>query len=69
MKYHYLELVVMDLTSPILVATWDGHTYILVVVEASNCYPVDRLLKLKKKARLVVRNIIVILEKQLGVKI
>jgi len=62
-KYDYLELVVMDLTSPMLVAMWDGHTYALMVVKVSCYYSVDRLLKSKKKARLTARDIITMLKR------
>jgi len=38
-KYGKMELVVMDLTGPISVPTWDGYVYALVVVEVSCQYP------------------------------
>ena len=67
-KYDCLELVVIDLTGFISVAIWDGHTYTLVVVETSCYYFVGRLLKSKKEARLAVRDIIAMLERQLEVE-
>jgi len=48
-KYSKMELVVMDLTGPISVPTWDGYVYALVIVEVSCRYPVGRLLKSKKE--------------------
>jgi hypothetical protein len=42
-----MELLVIDLTGPMLVSTWDGNYYALVVVEASCRYPIGRLLKSK----------------------
>jgi len=61
--------MVMDLTGFISVTIWDGHTYVLVVVETSCYYFVGRLLKSKKEARLAVRDIIAMLERQLEVKV
>jgi len=34
-KYGKMKLVVMDLTGPISVPTWDGYVYALVIVEVS----------------------------------
>lgn len=34
-EYSKMELLVMDLTGPLTVPTWDGHLYALVIVEAS----------------------------------
>ncbi|KXN93160.1 hypothetical protein AN958_00084, partial [Leucoagaricus sp. SymC.cos] len=33
--YEKMELVVIDLTGPMNVSTWDGYVYALVVVEVS----------------------------------
>ena len=49
-KYGKMELVVMDLTGPISVPTWDGYVYALVIVEVSCRYSVGCLLKSKKEA-------------------
>jgi hypothetical protein len=65
-KYSKLELVMMDLTGPMSVPTWDGHLYALVVVEASCHYPVGRLLKSKDQAGKEVRDVIVMMEQQSG---
>jgi len=46
-----MELVVIDLTGPISVPTWDGYVYALIVIEVSCRYPVGCLLKSKEKAR------------------
>jgi len=61
-----MELVVMDLTSPMLVTTWDGYIYALVVVKISCCYPVERLLKSKEEAGVAVRDMVALLERQSG---
>jgi len=63
-----MELLVMDLTGPMSVLTWDGYLYALVVVEVSCRYPVSRLLKKKEDTRTVVCNIIAMLEQQSGLK-
>jgi len=34
-KYSKMELVIIDLTGPILVPIWDGYVYALVIVEVS----------------------------------
>jgi len=68
-KYNKMELVVVDLTGPISVPTWDGYAYALVIVEVSYQYPVRCLLKSKKKARDTVRDVIAILKHQSGLKI
>jgi len=34
-KYSKMELIVMDLTGPILVPTWDGYVYAPIIVEVS----------------------------------
>ena len=43
-KYSKMELLVIDLTGPIMVPTWDGYQYALVVIEVSCRYAVGRLL-------------------------
>ena len=68
-KYDKIELVVIDLTSLISVTTWDGYVYTLVVVEVSCHYPVERLLKSKEKARVTVRDMVALLERQSGKKV
>jgi len=65
-KYGNIELVVIDLTGPISVPTWDGYVYALVIVEVSCRYPVGHLLKSKEKARGAVRDMITMLERQSG---
>ena len=66
--YSKMELLVMDLTSPMSVPTWDGYLYALVMVEVSYQYPVSRLLKKKEDTGTVVCNIIAMLEQQSGLK-
>ena len=53
-----MELVVIDLTSPIFIVI------ALVIIEVSYCYPVGQLLKNKDKTEVVVQNIISMLEDQ-----
>jgi len=43
-KYSKMELLVMDLTGPMMVLTWDSYQYALVVIEVSCRYAVGRLL-------------------------
>ena len=68
-KYDKMELVVIDLTGPISVPTWDGYVYVLVIVEVSCRYPIGCLLKLKEEVEGAVRNVIAILEHQSGLKV
>jgi len=68
-KYSKMELVVMDLTGPISVLTWDGYVYALVIVEVSCQYPVGCLLKSKEEARGAVRDVITMLECQSRLKV
>ena len=68
-KYSKMKLVVMDLTGPISVPTWDGYAYALVVVEVSCQYPVRRLLISKEEAGGAVRDVIAMLEYQSGLKV
>jgi len=62
-KYDKMELVVVDLTGPISVPTWDSYVYALVVIEVSCRYPIGRLLKSKEEAGDAVRNVIAMLER------
>jgi len=54
-----MNLLVMDLTGPISVPTWNGYLYALVVVEVSCYYTVSCLLKEKEEASITIQNIIV----------
>ena len=69
MKYSKMELVIMDLTDPILVLTWNGYVYTLVIVEVSCQYSVGRLLKSKEEVGGAVRDVIAMLEHQSGLKV
>jgi len=68
-KYSKMELVVMDLTGPTLVPTWDGFLYALVIIEVSCHYPVRRLLHNKDKTSTTVHDILAVLERQSGQKV
>ena len=59
----------MDLTGPMLVPTWDGFLYALVIIEVSCCYPVGRLLRSKDETGTAVHDILVMFERQSGQKI
>jgi len=63
-KYSKIELVIMDLTGPMSVPTWDGFLYALVIIEVSCCYPVRRLLCNKDKTSTTVHDILAVLERQ-----
>jgi len=67
--YSKMELVVMDLTGPMSVPTWDGFLYAFVVVEVSCRYPVGRLLHTKEDTSVAVRDILAMLERQSGLKV
>jgi len=62
-KYSKMELVVMDLTGPMLVPTWDGFLYALVIIEVSCRYPVGRLLCNKDETSTTVHDILVMFER------
>jgi len=64
-----MELVVMNLTGPMLVSIWDGFLYALVIIEVSCCYPVGRLLHNKDETGTTVRDILAVLERQFGQKV
>jgi len=67
-QYSKMELLVMDLTRPISVLTWDGFLYALVVVEVSCYYAVGHLLHNKDETGPTICNIVVMLEQQSGLK-
>jgi len=67
-QYSKMELLVMNLTEPMSVPTWDGFLYALVVVEVSCRYAVGHLLHDKDKTGPIVRNIMAMLEWQSGLK-
>ena len=68
-KYGKIELVIIDLTGPILVLIWDDYVYTLIVIEVSCQYPVGYLLKSKEEAGGAVRDVIAMLEYQSGLKV
>jgi len=67
--YSKMELLVMDLTGPMSVPTWDGYLYALVMVEVSCRYPVGCLLKKKENTGTAVCNVIAMLKRQSGLKV
>jgi len=58
-----MELVVINLTGPMSVPTWNGFLYALVVVEVSCRYPVGRLLHTKEDTGVTVCDILAMLER------
>ena len=68
-KYSKMKLVIMDLTSPMSVPTWDGFLYALVIIEVSYHYLVRKLSCNKAKTSTVVCDILVVLERQSGQKV
>ena len=67
-RYSKMELLVMDLTGPMSVPTWDGYLYALVIVEVSCRYSVGHLLKKKEDTGTIVHNVIAMLKRQSGLK-
>jgi len=63
-----IELLIVDLTGPMSVSTWDGYLYTLVIVKVSFHYVVDYLLKKKEKASIAIQDIIAMIEHQSGLK-
>jgi len=59
-----MELVVIDLTGPMSVPTWDGFLYALVIIEVSCHYPVGRFLCNKDETGTAIHNILAVLERQ-----
>ena len=68
-QYAKIELVVIDLTGPMSVPTWDEFLYALVIVEVSCRYPVERLLCTKEDTSIAVCDILAILKRQSGLKV
>jgi len=67
-QYFKMELLMIDLTGPMSVSTWDGFLYALVVIEVSCHYAVGRLLHDRDETGPTVRNIVAMLERQSGLK-
>jgi len=67
-QYSKMELLVMDLTGPMFVPTWDGFLYALVVIEVSCRYAVGHLLCKKEETGPTVHNIVAMLKRQSGLK-
>ena len=67
-QYSKIELLIMDLTGPMSVPTWDGYLYVLVVVEVSCCYAVGYLLKEKEETSIAIQDIMAIMEYQSSLK-
>jgi len=67
--YTKMELVVMDITGPMSVPTWNGFLYALVIVEVSCRYPVGRLLCTKEDVGVTVHDVLAMLERQSGLKV
>jgi len=58
-----MKLVVMDITGPMSVPTWNGFLYALVIVKVSCRYPVGRLLYTKKDIGVTVCDVLAMLER------
>jgi len=67
-QYSKIELLVIDLTGPISVPTWDRFSYALAMVEVSCHYIVGHLLYNKDETGPTICNIMAILEQQSGLK-
>jgi len=67
-QYSKMELLIMDLTRPMSVSTWDRYLYALVVVEVSCHYAVSHLLKKKEEICIAIQDIIAMIEHQSGLK-
>jgi len=67
-QYSKIKLLVIDLTGPISIPTWDRYLYALVVVEVSCYYTVSCLLQEKEEAGVAVCDIVAMLEHQSGLK-
>ena len=67
-QYSKIKLLVIDLTGPIFMPTWDRYLYALVVVKVSYHYIVSHLLQEKEEARVAVCDIAAMLEHQSGLK-
>ena len=64
-----MELLAIDLTGPMSIATWSGMHYALVIVEASSRYTVCHLLEQKGDAVAALKEIITLLEQQSRLKV
>jgi len=61
-QYSKMKLLIMNLTGPISISTWDEYLYVLVVMEVSCYYTVGYLLKTNEKASIVIQGIIAMME-------
>jgi len=59
----------MDITGLISVETWTGHAYAMVVIEASCCFGVGRLLVKKEEVASTLKDVVTMLERQSGLKL
>jgi len=53
-QYSKMELLIIDLTGPMFVLTWNRYLYVFVIVEVSCYYTVSCLLKKKKKTGIAI---------------
>jgi hypothetical protein len=67
--YKCMELVVIDLASPMSVETWSGMSYVFMVVEASTWMGVAELMVLKDVTPEILKATVAKLECQSGVKL
>jgi len=63
-RYSKMELLVMDLTGPMSVPTWDGFFYALVVIEVSCQYAIGCLLHDNDETGPTICDVIAMLERQ-----
>jgi hypothetical protein len=60
--YEKMELVVVDLSGPMLVTTWTGKAYVFVVVEMNSRLGIGELLESKTEAAKILKTVVVRLE-------
>jgi len=67
--YEKMELVIVNITGPMSVKTWTRQAYAMMVIEASCRYRVGQLLTKKEEVAETLKDVVTMLERQLGLKL
>jgi hypothetical protein len=67
--YEKMELIVVDLSGPMLVATWTGKAYVFIAVDMNSQLGIGELLETKTEAAKTLKTAVMRLEQQSGKKL
>jgi hypothetical protein len=67
--YEKVELVIVDLSGPMSVATWTGKAYVFIAVEMNSWLGIGELLETKTEAAKTLKTVVVRLEQKSGKKL